>query len=93
MFISFYLPKSRKRVCNLTAFYHQTPLRCCINTKLELEDKKFYFKIESVRPKMGASNLINALPAIITALETAQAQLSNWPSLVKKVNAKQKQMG
>jgi ATP-dependent helicase HepA len=84
----FVLSAKAEKSMQLARFLPPTPIKVCINTKLELEDKKFY-KIESVRPKMGAQ-LINALrKQIITALETAQAQAEQLAITVKSERQQQ----
>jgi ATP-dependent helicase HepA len=84
----FVLSAKAEKSMQLTRFLPPTPIKVCINTKLELEDKKFY-KIESIRPKMGAQ-LINALrKQIISALEMAQVKAEELAITVKSERQQQ----
>lgn len=84
----FVLSAKAEKSMQLARFLPPTPIKVCINTKLEKEDKQF-FKIESVRPKMGAQ-LINALRAqIIEALESAPIQAEQLATTVKNERLQQ----
>ncbi|MDP5133674.1 MAG: RNA polymerase-associated protein RapA [Paraglaciecola sp.] len=86
----FVLSAKAEKTMQLARFLPPTPIKVCINTKLENEDKSF-FKIESVRPKMGVQ-LINALRTqVVSALETAQVQAEQLAGEIKTERQQQMQ--
>jgi ATP-dependent helicase HepA len=78
----FVLSNKAEKSMQLARFLPPTPIKICLNAKLDKEDKQF-FKIEPVLPKMGVQ-LVNALRnQIVSVLEGAQIQAEQLAILVK----------
>lgn len=79
----FVLSAKAEKSLQLARFLPPTPVKICLNAKLQQEDKQF-IKIEPVLPKMG-TQLVNALRnQIIDVLENAQQQAEQNALAIKQ---------
>lgn len=86
----FVLSAKADKSMQLGRFLPPTPVKICLNAKLEQEDKQF-FRIEAVQQKMG-SQLINALRTqIVAVLASAQQQAEKQATVIKQERQTQMQ--